>query len=90
MRTRSYPGAAPLETRCLAVNCFARVLGQFKANGPTGLLLSDGSSVECKAMRCHVIDSNRNDIAAAQFTVDREIKQSEVANTVLQLKLGPD
>jgi hypothetical protein len=45
----------------------ARVLGQLKPNGPTGLPLPDVRRVDGVAIRCHVINAERNEIAAAQL-----------------------
>ena len=55
----------------VVVNCLAGVLRQFKADRPASLLLSNGGPVDRMAIRSHVIDPNRDDIAAAQLTVDR-------------------
>jgi hypothetical protein len=58
----------------VGVNGLACVLGQFKANGPTGLSLTHRRSINCVTIRRNVIDFNRDDVAAAQLTIDGKIE----------------
>jgi hypothetical protein len=53
------------------VKGLARLLCQFEPDGSTYLLLPDGRTVERVAIRSYVIDPNRHNITATQFTVDR-------------------
>jgi hypothetical protein len=48
------------------------LIRQFESDGASGLLLADRCSVERVAVRGHVIDAHRDDIAAAKFAIDRE------------------
>jgi hypothetical protein len=44
----------------------------------------------CVALRRHVIDAQRHEIASAQFAVDRQVEQGQVAYTQLKVQLGPN
>jgi hypothetical protein len=67
-----------------------RLFGQLETDRATGLLLADRCSIQCVAVGGHVIDAHRDDIAAAQFTVDGEVEQREVARAPFELQLRPD
>ena len=93
-------GAAPAGEQALAgaaargpqvvVERVARHLGQLEADGPAGLALADSGAVDGVAVGRHVIDAQRDQIAAAQLAVDGEVEQRQVAGTPLQLQLRPD
>jgi hypothetical protein len=46
---------------------------------------SDGRFIHFIAARCHIIDANGDDIAAALFA-----EQSQITLAVVDLKFGPD
>jgi hypothetical protein len=79
-------GAAPAGEQALAgaaaggtqvlVERMARHLGQLEADGPTGLALADGRAVDGVAVGRHVVDAQRDQIAAAQLAVDGEVEQA--------------
>jgi hypothetical protein len=40
-------------------------------------------------VRHHIIDAQCNEIASAQFSIDRQIEEGQVAYTQLKVQLGP-
>jgi hypothetical protein len=72
----------------IIVESLAGLLSQFKADWATSLLLAHRRAVEGIAIRGHVINSNRNHVAASQLAIDSEVKQREVAPASLDLQLG--
>lgn len=74
--------AEPVADRC------ASLFGDFELNGPTCLPLNDSSAIPYLAADADVGYTQSHEIAAPQFAVDREIEQSEVAFTPLQLEPG--
>src|SRR5258708_37273089 len=68
----------------ILVNGLPRLLCQLETDRATGLLLADRCSIECVAVGGHVIDAHRDDIAAAQFAVDGEVEQCEIARAALR------
>ena len=65
-------------------------LRQLKANGTAGLPLTDVGAVNRVAVRGHVIDSESNEIAAAQLAIDCEVEERQVPHAPLQLQSGTD
>jgi hypothetical protein len=61
---------SPVTDPKIVVERLPRLLGQLEPNRPTGLPLPDIRSVDSVAIGCHVIDAERDEIAAAQFAVD--------------------
>jgi hypothetical protein len=49
------------------------LLGQFEPHRPTGLPLAHVGAVHCVAVRRHIIDAQCDEIASAQFAIDRQI-----------------
>jgi hypothetical protein len=72
----------------IVVQCLPRHLCQFEPNGPTCLPLADVGSIDGVAVGCYVIHSEGDEIAAAQFAVDGEVEQRQVARAALKLQLG--
>ena len=68
----------------------ARLLGDFELDRPSGLPLDHGGAIAHPATGAHVVDLQRDEIAAAQLAVDREVEQGEVALSPLKLKPDPD
>ena len=54
----------------VVINSLSGLLRQFEPNRLTGFLLADGCPIGCIAIRCDILDFQRNDIAAAKLTVD--------------------
>ena len=67
-----------------------RLLGEFEPDRAPRLLLADRRSIERVAVGGYVIDTHRNDITAAQFAVDGEVEQREIADAALELQPCPD
>ena len=73
-----------------AIDCATSLLRHFELDRPPGLLLDHGGAIPHPASDVYVIDLQRDEIAAAQLAIDREIEQSEVALPTLQLKPDPN
>ena|SRR5215471_8007390 len=58
----------------ILVDGLPRLLGQLEPDRAARLLLADRCSIEYVAVGGRVIDAHRDDIAAAQFAVDGEVK----------------
>ena len=67
-----------------------RLLRDLELDRPPSLLLDHGPAVPHPATGAHVLDLQRDEIAAAQPAVDRELEQGKVALPTLQLKPDPD
>jgi hypothetical protein len=61
-----------------------------KADGPASLPLAHQRTRRCDALRRDILDRERQDIAAAQLAVDREIEEGEVARSAIGLQLRAD
>jgi hypothetical protein len=70
----------------IIVKGLTRLFGQLEPDWSTCLLLPDCSTVESVAVRSYVIDPNCYDITAAQFAIDREVEQREVARASRELQ----
>jgi hypothetical protein len=93
---------APVENifaSCLAgppnvrIDGLAGLVRQFELYRAPCFPLADRSTVESVAVRRDIGDFDRHDIAATQFTVDRQVEQGEVARFASELKVrsdGPD
>jgi hypothetical protein len=66
------------------------LLRDLELDRPPGLLLDHGPAVPHPATGAHVLDLYRDEIAATQLAVDREVEQGEVALPTLKLKPDPD
>ena len=66
------------------------LFGQLEPNRATGLPLPDGCPVECIAMRSDIGHSQADDIASAQFAVDGDIEQRQVAFLFGELEPRPN
>src|SRR4051794_857533 len=67
-----------------------RLLRDLELDWSPGLLLDHGPAVSHPATGAHVLDSYRDEIAAAQLAVDGEVEQGKVALSTLKLKPNPD
>ena len=66
------------------------MIREFESDGPTCLFLAYGRAVERVSARRHILDTNCDDIAAAELAVDREVEECEIAFAVLHLKPRPN
>src|ERR1700678_2809533 len=69
----------------IVVHGLPSLLGDFESDRNAGLFLPDGSTIDGISMRGDVVDLERDDIAAAQLAVHRQ-----VAGSSFDLQLGPD
>src|SRR3954449_274083 len=67
-----------------------RLLRDLELDWSPGLLLDHGPAVSHPPTGAHVLDLYRDEIAAAQLAIDREVEQGEVALSTLKLKPNPD
>jgi hypothetical protein len=68
----------------------ARLFGYFELDGTPGFPLHDhGSRTDAPAQQ-HIVDPQRNEIAAAKLAVDRKVEHCEIAQTLFQLKTDAD
>jgi hypothetical protein len=74
----------------IVVQGLLRRLSYLEANGSTGLSLPDVGSVPGIAIGRHIIDTERDEIAATQFTVNREIEHCQVTRALLEIQLRTD
>jgi hypothetical protein len=74
----------------ILVDGLPRLLGEFEPDRATRLLLTDRRSIERVAVGGYVIDPHCHDITAAQFAVDGEVEQREIADAFLKLQPCPD
>src|SRR6516162_5855613 len=79
------PGAAKI-----FVYRLPRLLCQLEANRSTRLLLTDAGSVKRATIGRDITDAQRNEIAASQLAVDREVEERQIAQAPLELQLGTD
>jgi len=68
----------------------ARLLTQFKSNGPPSFLLSNRCAIRRIAGGGDILDPDGNDITAAKLAVDRQIEHREVASAAFNPELRPD
>src|SRR5579871_6620723 len=66
------------------------LIAQFKPDCPARLLLPDGCSIRRVTARGNIIDPDRNDIAATELAVDRQIEHGQVAGAAFDLEFCPD
>jgi hypothetical protein len=74
----------------VVVERLTRHLGQLEPDGSAGLALADSGAVDGVAVRRHVIDAERHQIAASQLAVDGEVEQHQVTRAPLELQPGSD
>src|SRR5262245_36907494 len=74
----------------VVVQRLSRDLCQFEPDWPARLSLPDVGAIDCVAVGCHVIDAQRDEIAAPQLAVDGEVEQGQVAPSPVQLQLRAD
>jgi hypothetical protein len=79
--------AGPLQ---VVINGLAGLIGQFELDWSSRLFLSHDCSIDCIAIRSHIVYSQGHDVTAAQFAVDGEIEQREVTSSTLYQKSGSD
>src|SRR5262249_24946134 len=77
-------------TAKILIHRLPRLLGQLEANRSTRLLLADAGPVKRITIGRDVTDAQRNEIAASQLAVDREVEERQVAQVPLQVQLGAD
>jgi hypothetical protein len=70
----------------MRVERLPRLLGQFEP--ADWFSLWRVGAVHCVAVRCHIIDAQRDKIASAQFAIDRQIEEGQVSYTRLKVQLG--
>jgi hypothetical protein len=63
----------------------AGLLSDFELNGTARLPLADRRSIECVSVRCDIVDHQVHDITSTQLAVDREIEESQVPNSPVEL-----
>jgi hypothetical protein len=68
--------AAPLQPR---THRLPGRVHQLELDWPIGLLLHDNGAIPDASARDYIADPDFDDVAAAQFAVDREIEQRSVA-----------
>ena len=78
------------QTACskVIVNSLPCHFGYLETNLPTGLPPTDGSSIDGVAVGSHIIDADRDKVAATQLAVDGEVEQGQVARAAFQLQPG--
>jgi hypothetical protein len=86
---RSSPRLATAAAQ-IRIERLPRLLGQFEPHRPIGFPLAQVGAVDRLAMRRHVIDAQCDEIASAQFAIDRQIEQGQVPYTQLKVQLGPN
>src|SRR5262245_58386032 len=64
------------------------LLRQFEPNRSAGLPLAHRGPSEGISVRCNVFDFQGYDIAAAQFTVDRQVEHRQVPGSALDLEVS--
>ena len=84
------PTRLPFRQPQVVIDRLTGLLGYLEPDWAPRLPLPNGCSVEGVAVRCHVLYTDGNDVAAAQFAVDGEVEQGEVACAPIKLQLGPD
>ena len=62
-----------------------RLLSDFKPDWPTGLPLSDRRAINTNAIWGNVLRQQTDDITTAQFAVDCQVEQREIAGLVGKL-----
>jgi len=72
----------------IVVQSLARQLGELEADGPVGLPLSYGRSIDSVAVGRHIVDAQSEEITAPQLAVDGRIEHRQVARALLKLQLG--
>ena len=75
------------------LRCTPCLLGDFELNGSMGLLLHDDCSRGDAIAMDYVTNTKGNEITGSKLAVDREIEQSELANSPVKLQAnanGPD
>ena len=72
------------------VDGHAGLVRQFEPHGTAGLLLPDCRAVHRVTAWGHVVDADGDNVTAAQFAVDRQVEQREIALLALDLELRSD
>ena len=80
----------PLRRTEVVINRLPGLLGDLESYRLAGLLLADRCALDGVSMRSNVLEFESDDIATAQFAIDSEIEQRQVALTICQLELGAD
>src|ERR1700704_2567685 len=85
------PLASPISPPIIRLGTCGRISGRRRRRSrPAGLFLDHRPPIAHPAAGAHVIDLQRDEIAAAQLAVDREVEQGEIALATLKLKPDPD
>src|SRR5262249_5504178 len=66
------------------------LLRNFELDRPPGFPLDHGGPLPRPATGAHVLDFQRDEVAAAQLAVDRQVEQGEVALLTPQVEAGPE
>ena len=89
--TREQELARPLVRNLqIIIDGLTGLFAQFKSDGPSGLLLSDGCGFRRVATGGDIFDPDGDDVAPSKFAVDGEIEHGELANAAFNLELRPD
>ena len=74
----------------VVINCLPGLFGDLESYRLAGLLLPDRCALNGVSMRSNVLELESDDITTAQFAIDSEIEQRQVALAVCHLKLSAD
>ncbi len=66
------------------------LLCDLELNGPPRLPLHDRSSAPHPAIEGYIVNPKRDEVAGSQLAVERQIQQSQVANSVRNLEPDPN
>ena len=66
----------------------SRLLSDFEPDRPAGLALPDRCAINAHSIRGNLLRQQADDITAAQFAVDCQVEQREIAGLVGQLQPG--
>src|SRR5262249_47234918 len=73
----------------IVVNRFASLVRQLELHRTPSLLLPNRRPIDGVSPRCDIIHLEGNDVTAAQFAVDGQIEQGQVARATLDLQSRP-
>jgi hypothetical protein len=63
----------------VGIDCLASLLGEFKLDGTPGLLLPHAGAINRVAARGNISNPEADQIAAAQFAVNAEVEERQIA-----------
>ena len=74
----------------VGIDGFPGLLGELEPHRMSGLSLTQRGAIEGYPVRGDVLDPRRDDFAAAQLVVDRQVKHGQIPQAIVHLELGPD